>query len=122
MPKQNIEVVEKPWGKEIIFAHTRDYVGKEIRINAGALLSRQYHREKDETVYVLTGPLILEIGEGGRERLEIQPGEAFHVPPKTVHRYIAPQHTECRLIEVSTTQLDDVVRLEDRYGRTGGNG
>ena len=122
MPRQPLEIVEKPWGKEIIFAHTRDYVGKEIRINAGALLSRQYHREKDETVYVLAGPLVLEIGERGEERLEIRPGEAFHVPPRTIHRYIAPEHGECRLIEVSTTQLDDVVRLEDVYGRTDKDG
>ncbi len=117
MPQQHIEIVEKPWGREIIFAHTDKYVGKEIVIHAGALLSRQYHRKKDETVYVLAGPLILEIGRDPIERLELEPGKAFHVPAGTVHRYIAPEHADCRLIEVSTTELTDVVRLEDRYGR-----
>lgn len=118
MPIQPIEIVDKPWGMEIIFAHTDNYVGKEIRINAGALLSRQYHREKDETIYVIQGPLLLEIGSEKIERIELAANKSFHVPPRTIHRYIAPETGDCRLIEVSTTELTDVVRLEDNYGRT----
>lgn len=118
MPSQVIEIVDKPWGSEIIFAHTDTYVGKEIRINAGARLSRQYHRKKDETIYILEGPLLLEIGMDPVERIELVVNKAFHVPPETIHRYIAPESNDCRLIEVSTTELTDVVRLEDIYGRS----
>ena len=118
MPRQKIETVDKPWGMEIIFARTDKYVGKEIRINAGALLSRQYHRQKDETIYIVEGPLLLETGKDPVESIELAVGESFHVPPGTIHRYIAPKENNCRLIEVSTTELTDVVRLEDRYGRS----
>jgi len=118
MPKKAIEIVDKPWGREIIFAHTDKYVGKEIQINAGALLSRQYHRKKDETIYIIEGPLLLEIGTDPIESIELSVGESFHVPPETIHRYIAPKANNCRLIEVSTTELTDVVRLEDKYGRS----
>ena len=117
MPKFEQRIVEKPWGRELIFAQTDSYVGKEILIKAGELLSRQYHRKKDETVYVVRGPLILEVGMDPIEKITLQQGESYHIPPGTIHRYIAPEDSDCVLIEVSTTELDDVVRLEDRYGR-----
>ena len=118
MPEVNQKVVEKPWGRELIFAHTDKYVGKEIFIKAGELLSRQYHNKKDETVYVIDGPLIIEVGDNPPERIELHNGQSYHIPPKTIHRYISPENKDCVIIEVSTTELDDVVRLEDRYGRT----
>ena len=117
MPRVQQRIVEKPWGREVIFAHTDRYVGKELLIKAGELLSRQYHEKKDETVYVLQGPLYLEVGDNPPERIVVNKGESFHIPPGTIHRYIAPEGSDCVLIEVSTTELDDVVRLEDRYGR-----
>ena len=118
MPKVEQSYINKPWGWELIFAHTQQYVGKVIFIKKGELLSRQYHQEKDESVYVVDGPLIIEIGRDGDERIELKNGESFHIPPNTIHRYIAPDNKDCKIIEVSTPQLDDVVRLEDRYGRT----
>jgi mannose-6-phosphate isomerase-like protein (cupin superfamily) len=111
--------VPKPWGSEEIFAHTERYVGKILSINAGESLSLQFHRHKDETLRVLEGVVDLLIGDS-LERLaghRLEPGAVFHVPPGTLHRMTAV--TDCRLLEVSTPELDDVVRLEDRYGRTG---
>ena len=115
-------VVDKPWGYERIFAHTDRYVGKVLRINAGQRLSRQYHRVKDETIYVLSGRLVLEVGEGaGIERTEVMSGSAFRVIPGTIHRFIATPDSNCDILEVSTPELDDVVRIEDIYGREGTN-
>lgn len=111
--------VDKPWGSEEIFAHTDRYVGKIISINAGESLSLQYHRRKDETLRVLDGVVDLLIGDSA-DRLaghRLEAGAVFHVPPGTLHRMTAV--TDCRLLEVSTPELDDVVRLDDRYGRTG---
>ena len=110
--------VEKPWGHELIFAHTARYVGKILHIEKGRRLSRQYHRVKDESLTVLEGVLGLEIGAGPDvERRIVRPGESFHVPPGTVHRFVAVE--TCDLVEVSTPELDDVVRIEDEYGREG---
>jgi mannose-6-phosphate isomerase len=110
--------VDKPWGYEIIWAHTDRYVGKLLHINAGHALSLQYHRVKDETIFVLEGELVLEVGaDDKRKRLILGPQESFHVTPGTIHRFIAEQAVV--LMEVSTPELDDVVRLEDRYGRKG---
>jgi mannose-6-phosphate isomerase-like protein (cupin superfamily) len=110
----------KPWGYELVFAHTEKYVGKIIHINKGELLSRQYHRKKDESLYVISGRIILEIGKLPEiVRKEISAGEGFHIPPLCVHRFIAPDDSESELIEVSTVELEDVVRIEDRYGREG---
>lgn len=109
--------VEKPWGYELIWAHTDRYVGKILHINKGESLSYQYHRIKDETVRLLRGAMELEVeeGEGGRRNLRLKPGDCFHITPGMKHRMRAVE--ECDVLEVSTPELDDVVRLEDRYGR-----
>jgi mannose-6-phosphate isomerase len=109
--------VEKPWGYEIHWAHTDRYVGKLIHVNAGHALSLQYHNRKDETIYLHSGRLLFEIGGDGKTlaRREMRPGERVHITPKTVHRMTAIEDSD--IFEVSTPELDDVVRLEDRYGR-----
>ena len=113
-----IERVPKPWGYELIFAHTDRYVGKILHVNQGESLSLQYHEMKDETLYVVDGELRLTIEhEGDRRELSLKKGEAFHIPPRMIHRMEAVVDTD--VAEVSTTELDDVVRLEDRYGRAG---
>jgi mannose-6-phosphate isomerase-like protein (cupin superfamily) len=110
--------VEKPWGYEIIWAETDRYVAKLLFIKQGESLSRQYHRKKDETFFVETGELTLEIGEKASiEVLHLKPGESFHCTPGTIHRMRGG--TDVRLYEVSTPEIDDVVRLEDAYGREG---
>jgi mannose-6-phosphate isomerase len=109
--------VEKPWGHELIWARTDRYVGKILHINQGQALSLQYHQQKDETVHVLTGRMRFQTGADGealRDRV-LGPGESFHITPLLRHRMIA--ETDCDILEASTPELDDVVRLEDRYGR-----
>ena len=111
--------VDKPWGHEEIFAETEHYVGKILFIRQGESLSLQYHEVKEETLRVLDGELEL-VGGADLEHIEsrvIGPETVFHIPPGTLHRMVAV--TDCRLLEVSTNHLDDVVRLEDRYGREG---
>lgn len=109
--------VPKPWGYELIFAHTDRYVGKILHINKGESLSLQFHEMKDETLYVVEGELKLTIEyDGDRRVLPLRKGEAFHIPPRLIHRMEAVEDTD--VAEVSTTELDDVIRLEDRYGRT----
>jgi mannose-6-phosphate isomerase len=108
--------VEKPWGYELIWAHTDRYVGKVLHVNAGHRLSLQYHRQKDETIHLWSGRLTLVVDEGkGLEERELAPGEGYHIRPGTKHRMIAL--TDCDILEASTPELDDVVRLEDVYGR-----
>jgi mannose-6-phosphate isomerase len=109
--------VDKPWGWELVWAETDKYAGKLLFVRAGQALSLQYHREKDESWLVREGRATLELGErdAGLETVEIGPGDAFHYRPGTVHRVTALEDT--LILEVSTPQLDDVVRLEDRYGR-----
>jgi mannose-6-phosphate isomerase len=112
--------VEKPWGSELIWAHTEGYAGKILLVRAGQSLSLQFHNVKDESWYVLEGRAKLELGQAGETMLEeavIGAGEAFRFRPGTVHRISALEDT--RILEVSTPQLDDVVRLEDQYGREG---
>ncbi|MGA7613572.1 MAG: cupin domain-containing protein [Thermoanaerobaculia bacterium] len=110
--------VDKPWGYELLFARTDAYVGKIIHVNAGESLSLQYHVQKEETLYLVTGLVRLTLGRDGREEVkEMKPGEAYHIPPGLIHRIEAV--VDADIAEVSTTQLDDVVRLEDRYGRKG---
>ncbi len=118
--KQDPQRVEKPWGYELIWAQTSEYVGKILHINAGESLSLQYHEVKDETIFLHSGKLRFWVG-GTRDRLEeveLTEGEAFRVVPGTVHRMQAV--TDCDILEASTPHLDDVVRVEDRYGRAPG--
>jgi len=111
--------VEKPWGWELVWAEADDYVGKVLFVRAGESLSLQYHERKDESWLVQEGRARLELGEvgGELEAIEIVPGDAFRFRPRTVHRVTALEDT--LVAEVSTPFLDDVVRLEDRYGREG---
>jgi mannose-6-phosphate isomerase-like protein (cupin superfamily) len=111
--------VDKPWGHELIWAWTDRYVGKLLVIEAGRRLSLQHHEVKDEWIHVLDGrlKLTLENDAGAVEDRELGPGEGAHVGTRRVHRYEAIE--TCRLIEVSTPELDDVVRLEDDFGREG---
>lgn len=108
--------VDKPWGHEEIWAETSRYAGKFLHIRAGEMLSRQYHERKEETICVLDGQLRLEIGAGPDEVRMMGPGEVFHVAPGTIHRFCADSD-DVRLVEVSTPELDDVVRLADKYAR-----
>jgi mannose-6-phosphate isomerase len=111
-------IIDKPWGHEIIFAHTDRYVGKILHINKGHKLSRQYHNQKEETFFIKSGEMTLEVGQGDEMKtIHMHEGDTFHCPPKTIHRMIA-ENTDVDIIEVSTPELDDVVRLEDAYGRT----
>jgi mannose-6-phosphate isomerase len=113
----DVRRVEKPWGYEVIWATTELYCGKLLFVRAGEALSLQLHRQKDETIYVHEGRLEFEMGEeaGAVASAVVEPGAAFHVRPGTVHRMRALEDSV--LLEVSTSHLDDVVRLEDRYGR-----
>jgi len=109
--------VEKPWGYELIWAHAETYVGKILHVVEGHALSLQYHRVKDETIHLLRGSMRLEYdcGEGRREVL-LRPGDSVRIRPGMLHRMVAL--ADCDVLEASTPELDDVVRLEDRYGRT----
>jgi mannose-6-phosphate isomerase len=116
----DVRKVEKPWGYELIWAVTDIYVGKVLFVKAGHSLSLQFHREKDESWLVQSGRAKLELGKAGESVLReevIAAGAAFHYAPGTVHRVTAIEDTT--ILEVSTPQLDDVVRLEDAYGREG---
>ena len=117
MPENKATRVEKPWGYELIWARTERYVGKILHITQGHALSLQYHVKKDETVYVLKGRMRFQTGLEGAELTDtvLTEGEAFHITPFLRHRMIA--ETDCDILEASTPELDDVVRLEDRYGR-----
>jgi mannose-6-phosphate isomerase len=109
--------VEKPWGYELHWAKTDRYVGKVIHVNKGHALSLQYHNVKDETIFLWSGKLLFEIDVNGTlEKREMRPGEAVHVTPKTIHRMTAIEDSD--ILEASTPELHDVVRLEDRYGRS----
>ena len=115
--------VNKPWGHEIRWAITDKYLGKILKINKGHRLSLQFHETKDESLYVLEGTLSLEIhnvSEDGEttkvEKRVMLPGSAIHIKPGMIHRLRA-DHDDCTVIEVSTPEIDDVVRLKDSYGR-----
>lgn len=114
--------VDKPWGHELIWAETDSYVGKILHIEEGEQLSLQYHEVKEETLFCSRGRLELQVRNGDVEELRtviLEEGEAHHIPPRTVHRMRAL--STCDVFEVSTPHLDDVVRLEDRYGRVTGD-
>jgi mannose-6-phosphate isomerase len=112
--------VAKPWGHETIWARTERYVGKILHINAGHELSVQYHNRKDETVYLLSGEIVYRVQKEGDDVLDdmhLRVGESFRITPGTIHQMIAV--TDCDVLEVSTPEIDDVVRLSDKYGREG---
>lgn len=104
--------INKPWGYELIWAKTNKYVGKILFINKGHKLSKQYHLKKDETILLKKGKMTLEINDSLKE---INVGDSFHIKPGVIHRMIAVE--DCEVIEVSTPELKDVVRLEDDYNR-----
>lgn len=119
---QNVKrIIEKPWGYEILWAETKDYLGKILYINEGHRLSLQYHEEKEETIMVLSGKLELMTSKSGVKNvlntLILEEGDTYHVTPHTVHRFCATQGTDVELVEVSTNFLDDVVRMEDDFNR-----
>jgi mannose-6-phosphate isomerase-like protein (cupin superfamily) len=109
--------VSKPWGSELWFAQTAIYAGKILRVRAGSRLSVQFHEEKDETSYVLSGRVIVSQGDSADQLTarELGPGESWRNQPRIVHTLEAVEDAE--IVEVSTPQLEDVVRLDDRYGR-----
>lgn len=112
-----VVIVEKPWGHERIWAHTDRYVGKILHIKAGHALSVQYHNRKDETISLLSGTMIFRVADaaGDLQDVPLSAGQAYRVTPGTVHQMEAV--TDCDVLEASTPDLDDVVRLSDRYGR-----
>jgi mannose-6-phosphate isomerase len=108
--------VDKPWGYELVWARTDRYVGKILHVRAGHVLSLQYHNLKDETMHVLRGELILRTRPGSElESRAFKAGETVHIPPKLVHQIEAVVDSD--VLEASTPELDDLVRLQDRYGR-----
>ena len=119
LTSDNGQFVAKPWGSELIWAKTPKYVGKVLVIKAGQSLSLQYHHKKEETLFLESGEVKLEAGldEKSLEKVDFQQNEAFHVAPGTVHRLTAIK--DSRVFEVSTPELEDVVRLKDNYGRAG---
>lgn len=113
-----IRKIDKPWGHELIWAHTEKYAGKILHIRKGEMLSYQYHDVKDETIFVYSGLMEIDMEDGKkRKRVVLNPGEGIRILPHTKHRMIALE--DCEVLEVSTPELSDVVRLEDSYGRTG---
>lgn len=111
---------EKPWGYELLWSHTDHYAGKIIHINAGHRLSLQYHEMKMESVLVVKGTLLLNLGQGDEAVVyELHEGEAADIAVGQIHRFQAPDSGDVEIIEVSTNHLDDVVRLEDDYSREG---
>lgn len=112
--------VDKPWGYELIWSETPFYTGKKIHVNAGKRLSLQYHNTKRESVFVLSGTLLLHLGEGGSARvLTLQEGESYDIPALEIHRFEAPADGDVDIIEVATPEVDDVVRIQDDYAREG---
>ena len=116
------KTVVKPWGQEVIWAVTKDYVGKILSIKAGHQLSLQFHKVKEETIYLRAGEMrfVIEDDHGKLDEVLLKPGQSFHIQANRKHRMIAVQ--DCEVLEVSTPHLDDVVRLEDSYGRAPGSG
>jgi len=108
----SVEKIVKPWGHELVFARTRHYAGKILFIRKGASLSLQYHEQKEESIYLVKGRLKMTLGD---HEFTLSPGQNLHIPPKTRHRMRAIEESE--VFEVSTPHLNDVVRLQDEYGR-----
>jgi mannose-6-phosphate isomerase len=116
--RSSVRIVDKPWGHERIWAATEAYVGKILHVEAGESLSLQYHRVKDETVHVLRGRVRFFAGPSADalEDMVLEPGDSYRITPGTVHRMEAIE--TCDILEASTPELDDLVRMEDRYGRS----
>jgi mannose-6-phosphate isomerase len=114
---QTVKKVEKPWGHELLWAQTAAYAGKVLHIKRGHKLSLQYHERKEETIFLYSGRMLLVFeDESGRlQEIPLAPGQAHHIPVGRRHRMIAVE--DCDVFEVSTNHLDDVVRVEDAYGR-----
>tara|TARA_Y100000114_G_scaffold96825_1_gene90119 strand:- start:1037 stop:1390 length:354 start_codon:yes stop_codon:yes gene_type:complete len=114
----NQKKIDKPWGYEIIWSQCEKFVGKILFINFKNKLSRQYHVNKEETILVLNGSLLLEVGaKEDIKKIILAKGQSFHIKPGLVHRFIA-EYGDVELAEVSTPELNDVVRLEDDYNRS----
>jgi mannose-6-phosphate isomerase len=109
--------VDKPWGYELRWAITDRYLGKVLHVNKGQALSLQYHEQKDEHQYLVKGAVDIEFGgpDGALTTRHMKPGDTVHITPGTRHRITAIEDSD--IFEVSTAEIDDVVRLEDRYGR-----
>jgi mannose-6-phosphate isomerase-like protein (cupin superfamily) len=108
---------DKPWGYEVIWALTDNYVGKLMQIKAGHRMSLQYHEKKEETLYVMTGFLIVWNDENEKDCIILKPGDIYHVKPKQIHRFGADKTQDTMIMEVSTNYLDDVIRIKDDYNR-----
>jgi mannose-6-phosphate isomerase len=117
---QMLKKTDKPWGYELLWAHTADYVGKVLHIRKGHKLSLQYHERKEETMMLYSGRmlLVLEDDAGVLRDIHVAAGESYHIPVGRKHRMVALDE-DCEVFEVSTNHLDDVVRIEDSYGRAG---
>lgn len=115
----DVKIVPKPWGHEVIWASNALYVGKVLHIKAGHSLSLQYHNQKDETIHLLSGQMIYRVkgADGELRDARLLVGDSYRNEPGTVHQMEAV--TDCQVLEASTPHLDDVVRLNDRYGREG---
>jgi mannose-6-phosphate isomerase len=113
-----VVIVNKPWGHERIWAKSERYVGKVLHVNAGQELSLQYHNKKDETIHVLSGEMVYRVKTGDAlEEIRLKAGESFRTVPGTVHQIRAV--TDCDVLEASTPEIDDIVRISDKYGREG---
>lgn len=108
---------DKPWGYEVLWAQTKDYVAKLMQIRAGHRMSLQYHEKKEETLYVMSGILIVWQSKDDEKWVALKPGDIYHVKPGQIHRFGADLTGDTMLIEVSTNYLEDVVRLQDDYNR-----
>ncbi len=120
MPEQKpVQFKAKPWGREVWFAHTDYYAGKILEVKKGARLSLQYHEKKTETQYVVSGKVKLTVGpdEKNLQELILNPGDKYDIFPYTIHRIEGLEDSQ--IFEVSSPELDDVVKLADDYGRTG---
>lgn len=117
MDIQQAEILNKPWGEEEILIRADKYVVKRITITRGKRMSLQYHEQKEETIYVLSGTLIIWKSADFYDHTMLGPGDVYHVQPGVVHRFGAPDQVDTIILECSTTELDDVIRIADDYGR-----
>ena len=108
---------DKPWGYEILWAQTNEYVAKIMNIQAGHRMSLQYHEKKEETLYVMSGFLIVWESENEEDFITLRPGDIYHVKPRQLHRFGSDLTSDTMVVEVSTNHLDDVVRIKDDYNR-----